>query len=103
MPKDVGGTEINRHNPRRSFTILQKPCQENFEKFQGSGESKFDCSEEDSYFLNILKWQHKLVRDYKRAKLVPCFLNNAAETCLYGLKISEIEHVFQSKAFFLSQ
>ena len=59
----------------------------------------------DRYFLKILKWQHKLVRDYKRGKLVSYFLNNVAKTCLYGLKISEnidIEHVFQSKAFFVS-
>ena len=39
---------------------------------------------------------------YNRGKLVSYLLNNAAKTCLYGLKISEnieIEHVFQSKAF----
>ena len=83
--------------------ILQKPCQENFEKFQEYSESKFGSSEKDRYFLKILKWQHKLVRDYKRGMLVSYFLNNAAKTCLYGLKISEnieIEHIFQSKAFF---
>ena len=82
---------------------LQKPCQENFGKFQESGESRFSGSEKDRYFLKILKWQHKLVRDYKRGMLVSYFLNNAAKTCLYGLKISEnieIEHIFQSKAFF---
>ena len=53
--------------------------------------------------MKIPKWQHKLVRDYKRGKLVSYFLNNAAKTCLYELKISEnidIEHVFQSKPFF---
>ena len=46
---------------------------------------------------------HKLVRNYKRGKLFTYFLNNAAKTRLYGLEISEnieIEHVFQSKAFF---
>ena len=36
----------------------------------------------------IPKWQHKLAWDYKRGKLVSYFLNNAAKTCLYGLKIS---------------
>ena len=54
-------------------------------------------------FWKFLKWYHKLVRDCKRGKLVSYFVNNAAKTCLYGLDISEnieIEHVFQSKAFF---
>ena len=49
------------------------------------------------------KWQDRLVQKYKRGKLVSYFLNNAAKTCLYGLKNSEnieIEHIFQSKAFF---
>ena len=82
---------------------LQKPCQENFGKFQESGESRFGGPEKDRNFLKILKWQHKLDRDYKQGKLVSYFLNNAAKTCLHGLKISEnieIEHIFQSKAFF---
>ena len=89
-----------------STQVLQKPCQGNFAKFQGSGKSRFGGSEKDRYFLKIPKWQHKHVRDYKRRKLVSYFLNNAAKTCLYGLKISEnidIEHIFQSKAFFSSQ
>ena len=45
----------------------------------------------------ISKWQHKLVQDYKQRKLVSNFLNNAAKTCLYGLKLSEnidIDHFF---------
>ena len=49
------------------------------------------------------KWQHELARYYKRGKLVSYFLNNAAKTRLYGLKISEIieiGHLFQSRAFF---
>ena len=57
----------------------------------------------DGYFLKILKRRRKLIRDYKRGKLVSYSLNNAAWTCLYRLNISEnieIEHVFQSKAFF---
>ena len=40
---------------------------------------------------------------YRQGKLVSYFLNNAAKTCLYGLKISEnteIGHFFQSRAFF---
>ena len=56
-----------------------------------------------SDLLKIPKSQHKLVRDYKRGKLVFYFLNNAAKTCSYCLKISknfQIKHVFQSKAFF---
>ena len=87
----------------RSTQVLQKPCQGNFGKFQGSGKSRSCGSEKDCYSLKIPKWQHKHVRDYKRGNLVSYFLNNAAKTCLYGLKISEkidIEHVFQSKAFF---
>ena len=53
--------------------------------------------------MKIPKWQHKLVRYYKQGKLVSYFLNNAAKTCIYGLKISEnieIGHFFQSRAFF---
>ena len=45
--------------------------------------------------------EHDFVRDYRRGKLVSYVLNNAAKTCLYGLKISgniEIDHIFQSKA-----
>ena len=87
----------------RSTQVLQKPCQGNFGKFQGTGESRFGGSEKNLYFLNIPKRQHKLVWDYKQGNLVSYFLNNAAKTCLYGLKISvniEIEYVLQSKAFF---
>ena len=53
--------------------------------------------------MKIPKWQHELARYYKREKLVSYFLNNAAKTCLYGLKISEnieIGHFFQSRTFF---
>ena len=38
-----------------SMQVLQKPCQGNFGKFQGSGESRFGVSEKDSYFLKITK------------------------------------------------
>ena len=82
---------------RLTFAVLQKPCQENFGKFQEIGESRFGGSEKDRYFLKILKLWHKLVRDYKRGKLVSYFLNNAPKTCLYGLQNSdniEIEHIF---------
>ena len=65
---------------RITFAVFQKPCQENFGKFQEFGESRFGGSEKDRYFLKILKRQHKLVRDYKRGKLVSYFLNNAAKT-----------------------
>ena len=85
-----------------STQVLQKPCQRNFGKFQESGDGSFGGSEKDRYFLKIQKWQHKLVRDYKRGKSVSYFLNNATKTCLYELKLSkniEIEHVFQSKTF----
>ena len=76
--------------------FLQKS---NFQEFD---ENSFGGSEKNRYFLKIIKWPHKLVREYKRGNLVSYFLNNAAETCLYGLNTSEnieIEHVFQSKAF----
>ena len=88
---------------RITFAVLQKPCQGNFGKFQGSGESRFSGFKIDRYSLKIPKWHHRLVWDYKRGKLVSSFLNNAAKTSLYGLEFSEniqIEHVFQSKAFF---
>ena len=88
-----------------TFAVLGKPCQGNFGKFQESGKNRFGGSEKDRYFLKILKYQHKLFRDYKLGKLVSYFLNNAVKTCLYKLKTSkniEIEHVFQSKAFFIS-
>ena len=52
--------------------------------------------------MKIPKWQHELVRCYKQGKLVSYFLNNAAKTCIYGLKISEnieIGDFFQSRAF----
>ena len=84
-------------------------------KFQGSSESRFGSSGKDCFvvvvvvidddvvFFKISIWQHKLVRDYnKQESLVSYFLNNAAKTCLYGLKILkniEIEHVFQPKGF----
>ena len=89
----------------RSMQVVQKPCQGNFWRFQGSGESRFCVSEKDRYFLKIPKWKHKHVRDYKRGNLVSYFLNNAAKTYLYRLKILEsidTEHVFPSKAFCLS-
>ena len=87
--------------------LLQKSCQGNFRKFQGSSESIFGVSKKDHYFLKTPKWQHKIVWDCKQRKLVSYFLNSAAKTCLYGLTISEnseIEHVFQSifKHFFIA-
>ena len=85
------------------LVTIQKPFQGNFGKFQESDEGRFSGSEKDIYFLKIPKWQHKLVWDYKRGKLVYYFLNNAGKTCLYGPEISEnieIEHVYQPKAFF---
>ena len=75
----------------------------NFRRFEEFDESRFGSSEKDRYVLKILKWQYKLIQDYKREKLVSNFLNNDAKTCLYGLNISkniEIEHVFKSKVFF---
>ena len=89
----------------RSTQVLQKSCQGNFRKFQGSGKSRFGGSGKDQYFLKIPKWQYKHFLDYKWRKLVSYFLNNVATTCLYGINISEnidIEHVFQCKVFFVS-
>ena len=78
------------------FQQLQKPCQG---YFQGSGGG----SEKDHWFLKIPKWQHKLVRKYMRGKLFFSFINNAAKTGSYDLKVlrdTEIKYVFHSKAFF---
>ena len=88
---------------RITFAVLQKTWQGNFRKLQGSDKSRFGGSENNRYILKIPKWQHKLVQDCKRGELVSYFLNDAAKTCLYRRKISEnieIEHVFQSTAFF---
>ena len=35
---------------------LQKPCRENFGRFQEFGGSSFGSSEKDLYFFKILKW-----------------------------------------------
>ena len=43
------------------IAALQNPCQENFWKFQVSGESRFGSSENDRYFLKLPKWQHNLL------------------------------------------
>ena len=89
-----------------TFVVLGKLCQGNFRNFQESSESRFGGSEKDSDFLKISKQQHKLVPDYNRGKLAFYFLNNAAKTCSYELKILEnieIELVFQSKVFFSYQ
>ena len=87
---------------RITFVALWKPCQGNFGKFPRSSETRFGGSKKDRWFLKIPKWQHKLARYHKRGRLLSYFLNNAAKTCLYGLKISEnieIGHVFQPGAF----
>ena len=55
-------------------------CQGNFDKFQGSSESRFGGSGKDCNFLKISKWQHKLVWNYKQGKCVSDFLNNVAKT-----------------------
>ena len=58
-------------------------------KFQGFGECRFGGSEKDRYFLKNPKWQHKIIQEYKRRKLASYFLDNAAKTYSYGLKISK--------------
>ena len=83
--------------------VLRKPCHRNFRKFQRSGESRFGGSKKDRQFFKIPKWQHELARYHKRRKLVSYFLNNAAKTWFYELKISEnieTRHFFQSRTFF---
>ena len=57
-------------------------------KFQGSGESGF-CVSKTDYLLKIPKWQHKLVREYKRGKLIFYFLNNAAEAYKWTKNLRE--------------
>ena len=58
-------------------------------KFQRFREYRFRGPEKDYYYLKIPKWEHKLIRKYKQGKLVSYFLDNAAKTCSYELKISE--------------
>ena len=82
------------------FVAIKKPCQGNFGKLEKSGETRFRGSEKDPYFLKITKWQHKLVRDYKRRMLVCYFPNSAGKTCLDGSENIEIEHVVQPIAVF---
>ena len=85
------------------FTLMQyagltETMSRKFREISRIWEELFGGSEKDCYFLKII-----VVRDYKRRKLVSYFLNNAAKTWLYELKISEnveIKHVFQSQAFF---
>ena len=57
-------------------------------KFQGFGGCRFRSSEKDCYFLKIPKWQHNLIQEYNQGKLASDFIDNAAKTCSYGLKIS---------------
>ena len=87
-----------------TFAVLQKPCQSRkFWEISWIRQELILVVLKKILFFKIPKWQHKLVQNYKQGKLVSYFLNNAAKTCLYGLKISEnieIEHVFQSKTFF---
>ena len=65
--KELLSSSSSSHSYALSLqSVLQKPCQGNFRKFQESGESRFGGSEKDSYFLKISKWQHKPVRDNKR-------------------------------------
>ena len=55
--------------------------------FEGSSRKRFLGSNKNRCFLKTSKWQHKLVQEFKRQKLVSYFLNHAAKTCSYGLKI----------------
>ena len=71
-----------------TFAVLEKSYQGNFGKFQKFCKRRFDDSEKDRYFLEILKWQGKLVWDYKRGKLDSYLLKNATKTCLIKLKNS---------------
>ena len=67
---------------RITFALLQQSCQENFVKFHKFYSSRFGGSDKVCYFSEILKWQHKLVQDFERGKLVP----NAAKTCFVWAK-----------------
>ena len=71
-------------------------------KFQGFRECRFRGPEKDYYYLKTPKWEHKIIRKYKPGKLASYFLDNAAKSRSYKLKISEnfeIKHLFQSKSF----
>ena len=90
---------------RITFAVLQKSCQINFEKFQGSSKSRIGVSQKDHYFLKIPKWQHKLVQDYKRGKLVSCFRNNADKNVYIDQKfqrVSKLSMSFGLKHFSIS-
>ena len=94
---------VHSYAVRRSYRNRVKEISGNFKDPTRVG---FTDLKKIVILLKIRKWQHKLVRDYKRRKLV-CYIlnNNATKPGLYGLKISEsieIEHFFQSKTFFIS-
>ena len=85
------------------FYFNMNTCRNHANDISRSGASRLGGSEKDRWFLKTPKWQHKLVRKYRRGELFFDFINNAANTCSYDLKISrniEIKCVFHSKAFF---
>ena len=55
------------------LTYTYSPTETMPKEFKGPAESTFCGSEKDHYFSKIPKWQHKLVREYKRGKLVAIF------------------------------
>ena len=63
--------------------------------------SRFGGSEKDQYLLKIMKWQHKLVRDYKWRILVSYFLNNAAKQEKFQRTL-KLSMSFSLKHFFIS-
>ena len=72
----------------RSTQVLQKPCQGNFRKFQGTGESRFGGSEKNRYFLNIpseeiwfgrLSFTHSSILIGKHK----CFVNTFHVSCIF--------------------
>ena len=79
--------------------VIQKPFQRNMGEFKESHESEFRVLKKIAVFW---KFQNGIIGLFR---IISYFLNNAAKTCFYGLKISgniEIEHVFQSQAVFHS-
>ena len=90
---------------RKYLSSSLQYCRTMPRKFKRSGKNRFGVSEKDPYFLNIPKWQHKLVQEYKQGKLFSYFLEVVARRWSNGLKISkniEIKYFFQSKTPFPS-
>ena len=69
-----------------TFAVIQKPCEGSFRDPARVG---FAFLKQIVIFLKSPKWQHKLVREYKRGKLILYFLNNAAKAFKWAKNLRE--------------